>query len=468
MFKRVLSSALALCLVFGTAVVLPENAVSFGRSIVVSAEWSGDYRYTVLDDGTVKITTYIGEEATVSIPSVINSKKVTIIGEEAFNGCKNIKNITIPNTVKTIESWAFEGCTNLTGLTIPDSVTSIGLGTFSDCKSLKSVTIPDSVKTIEPWAFVDCSSLTNITLPESVTSIGKNAFQGCTGLISINIPSKVTSIEEYAFDYCESLTGITIPNGVTSIDRYAFRYCKKLRSITVPSSVKSIGVYAFYYDPGINDVYYTGTATQWKSIDVADRNDFLLCANIHYNSTASKFPTVTCTAGTNSLSLKWSTISNAENYAVCGYVNGAWKILAKTKSTSYTLNNLKAGTRYSLAVIAMFNKEWYMDFSKAFTAKTNPAETHAYPTVTSIDYNKQYHQFRLNWASVPNAQNYGIAVYYAGKWNIQTQSIPATTTSYTSPKLTPGRTYDLLIAAKVGGKWDLTNMNGRVVSVTVM
>ena len=44
------------------------------------------------------------------------------------------------------------------------------------------------------------------------------------------------------------------------------------------------------------------------------------------------------------------------------------------------------------------------------------------------------------------------AVYLAGKWRIQTQKIPATAVSYTTPKnLTPGKTYKVAIAAKVNG-----------------
>lgn len=48
----------------------------------------------------------------------VNLTKVTIkgvdaIGEGAFNGCINIKNITIPSSVKTIYAGAFNGCTKL-------------------------------------------------------------------------------------------------------------------------------------------------------------------------------------------------------------------------------------------------------------------------------------------------------------------------------------------------------------------
>ena len=90
-----------------------------------------------------------------------------------------------------------------------------------------------------------------------------------------------------------------------------------------------------------------------------------------------------------------------------------------------------------------------------------------YPVVTSIDYNVTYHQFRVNWTAVPGAQAYGIAYYAAGKWRVYTQSIPVNNTSWTSPKLTAGKTYSMVIAAKVSGKWDTSNLSSRAVTVTV-
>ena len=102
------------------------------------------------------------------------------------------------------------------------------------------------------------------------------------------------------------------------------------------------------------------------------------------------------------------------------------------------------------------------------TDPTDPSETTAvYPVVTGVTYNSQYHQFRVSWSPVPGAQNYGIAVYLAGKWKVQTQTIPAGTTSFTSPKLKAGQTYKLVVAAKVNGKWDTNKLDRRAVTVTV-
>ncbi len=92
-----------------------------------------------------------------------------------------------------------------------------------------------------------------------------------------------------------------------------------------------------------------------------------------------------------------------------------------------------------------------------------------YPESVNVSYNAQYHQVRLTWSEVPNAQNYGIAVYLAGKWRIQTQSLSSSTLSYTTPKnLTPGKSYKVAVAAKVNGKWDVANAIKNAVTVKVI
>ncbi len=174
-----------------------------------------------------------------------NGNRVTGIGDYAFEYCRSLTSITIPDGVTSISYAAFYNCTSLTSITISDGVTSIGKYAFYKCTSLTSITIPDSVTSMGEYAFSECTSLTSITIPDSVTYMGEYAFCRCTSLTSITIPDGVTSISYAAFYNCASLTSITIPDGVTSILRSAFEYCPSLTSITIPDSVTSIGAEAF-------------------------------------------------------------------------------------------------------------------------------------------------------------------------------------------------------------------------------
>ena len=177
----------------------------------IGAAYGLQLEYEELEDGTVEITKFVSSSSTdIELPSVIDGKAVTSIGESVFN-------------VNFVEA-----CSNLTSIVIPDNVVSIGDYAFRGCTSLTNVTIPNSVTSIGDWTFSDCTSLTSITIPDSVTSIGNFAFYKCTGLTSVTIPNSVTSIEFYAFENCTSLTSITIPDSVTSIGNGAFCYCTSL------------------------------------------------------------------------------------------------------------------------------------------------------------------------------------------------------------------------------------------------
>lgn len=76
----------------------------------------------------------------------------------------------------------------LTEIQIPDSVTVIPEDAFRSCPNLKEVHIPEGVTTIEPFAFADCVGLREVYIPNSVLSIGTDAFKGCDNLTEISVP----------------------------------------------------------------------------------------------------------------------------------------------------------------------------------------------------------------------------------------------------------------------------------------
>lgn len=157
-----------------------------------------DFEWSVLDDGTVKIDEYEGDDEKVVIPSQIDGKSVTVIGNNSFQ-FSEITSITIPDSVTAIDNCAFASCPSLTSINLPESVTEIGEMAFMGCTSLISINIPDSVTVISGCAFAGCTSLKTITIPESVTKIGDSAFTNCTSLTTITIPESV-KIVRGAFD----------------------------------------------------------------------------------------------------------------------------------------------------------------------------------------------------------------------------------------------------------------------------
>ena len=137
-----------------------------------------------------------------------------------YNFRRDIQNIIIGPEVYSIGECAFVDVST-DSIAIPNSVARIGKWAFFSSE-LKSLTIPLGITTLEESTFNGCRSLSKINLPNTLTSIGDKAFYKCRSIISIDIPNKVTSIGEFAFWECTSLTSVTIPNSVTNIGYNAF------------------------------------------------------------------------------------------------------------------------------------------------------------------------------------------------------------------------------------------------------
>ena len=209
--KNLLSLALAVTMMFGSAAALPEGAFDEFASVSVSAEKatkkSGNYEYKILDDGTVEITKYVGMGGVVNIPPTLDEMAVTSIGKLSFYyeyEYESITSVTIPKGVTSIDSEAFRNCTKIKNVTIPSSVTIIGNCAFMDCSSLKSVIMENGVTNIGESAFNGCKSLTSVTIPNSTVNIGYGAFYDCQSLNDVRIPKSVSTIGNRAFGYTEN------------------------------------------------------------------------------------------------------------------------------------------------------------------------------------------------------------------------------------------------------------------------
>lgn len=96
---------------------------------------------------------------------------------------------------------AFGDCYNLTEAILQDGITTVPEAMFSFCGDLKNITIPASVKSVQDDAFRRCLSLTSINIPE-VESIGNSAFLQCWNLRGdLILSNKVKEIKDLAFDH---------------------------------------------------------------------------------------------------------------------------------------------------------------------------------------------------------------------------------------------------------------------------
>lgn len=195
---------------------------------------------------------------------VVIPEGMTNISSGAYRGREDIRSVTIPASVKSIDHTVFSGCTNLTTVKFSEGseLTSIGNNAFSGCTSLESIEIPASVEVIEFNAFSGCSSLKNVTFGEDskLTSIGNQAFQN-TSLDGIDIPASVTIIGDYVFRNCANLARVTFGENsqLTTIGDGAFIDCACLTEITIPANATRIGANAFLRCSSLENVYFTNT-----------------------------------------------------------------------------------------------------------------------------------------------------------------------------------------------------------------
>lgn len=251
---------------------------------------------------------------------------VTKIGDAAF-AYTRLSELTVPDTVTSIEKEAFYGCHQLETLNLPASVVRIGKDAFRDCESLNQISvaeenpiyqavnnmlvdqqdgvlvlsakniataeIPETVREIGEGAFRDCTELNQIVWPKKMERVGREAFEGCTALTRAEIPSGVQMFES-VFAGCTNLEEIWLPNnqwvvskqslgvdtqlktvrlreGVKGLDK-TFEGYTNLTTVYLPASLTEIERDTFRDCTSLTTVYFAGSENQWKQVKIAAGN----------------------------------------------------------------------------------------------------------------------------------------------------------------------------------------------------
>ena len=133
-------------------VKLKERVEALEAKSGISDTLASDLRYFVLNDKEVEVVGFLNGSPNLIIPEKTsiggNVYMVTSIGDNAFDGFKNLKTVVLPNSITVIGDGAFSGCEGLTSVNIPSGVTTIGLSSFSGCNSADVYVdnVVDSVK----------------------------------------------------------------------------------------------------------------------------------------------------------------------------------------------------------------------------------------------------------------------------------------------------------------------------------
>jgi len=201
-----------------TSIILPKGLVSLGHFT-----FGGCEALESIEIPCLNIPEYSFYNCK-SLSSVTFLKDVYSIGTFAFYN-SGVTSITLTNrtiginenTVTKIEPYAFAECKNLTSVTFPAyRIWEIKDGVFQGCKKLKNITIPDSLKIIGKHAFYN-TGLSSITISKGVYKIDDLAFYNCKSLNTVTLKtSTLIEIGSQVFDSDNSFLTIFVPHNMIS------------------------------------------------------------------------------------------------------------------------------------------------------------------------------------------------------------------------------------------------------------
>ncbi len=310
---------------FGEVSEEDENWVTFTKSnITREILTDSDYQYYINKSGEAVISKYVGAESDIVVPEKLGGVTVTTIGYDSFRKRGGISSVTLPDTVKYIQSNAFRKCENMTTINVGSGIKNIGFGAFYGCIKLQEIVLPKAVTAIAGYTFYDCNKLTSIQAPgvtsvmtssfddsgvseiefsenfdyiesfafnechrlrdfkydKNVTYLGEFAFFG-SRVESFEFNDEITEIPLYAFGEADELVSVVFPSNLEIIGDCAFESCNELEQIELPLTVTTIGIGAFRYCSALN-----GTLTIPETITSIGNSAFFSTGytTLNYNS----------------------------------------------------------------------------------------------------------------------------------------------------------------------------------------
>lgn len=215
--------------------------------------------YKIREGRKEKIYYYEGTEATVPAYVSYNNEEYTVaLSEQAFTQSPNLVNVSLHDGITTIPGGAFEDCKSLRNINIPETVTSLGTcgnyfeenwkrpGAFGG-SGIEYMNIPGSVEIIGDYCFNRCINLKQVLINEGTKIIGSNAFNGDSALENITLPNSIDSIGQLTFYQC-NLKQVNLSDNIRFIGRTCFSD-NKLTEFHFSENLKDIRTYILRNNP---------------------------------------------------------------------------------------------------------------------------------------------------------------------------------------------------------------------------
>lgn len=413
-----------------------------------------------------------------------------VSNSNAFEDCKKLKKVIFETTGKVdnfvLPANTFEGCTALVEIKLPEVEKGIEIGAraFKNCKKLKRIYNLADVTKIGEAAFSFCTSLEKFTIPEGVTEIPVKAFCGASKLKQLNLHDGIKKIGKNAFKDCKKLADINYEgtkaeygkvkkgSGVSKFDSkvdYNVSYQAPVKNFKAANTANTITLSWSKSSGATGYRVYKKTSSGWKKLtdtaktkysikNLTPEEEYSYAVRSYYIKNGKKVlapqyeaiiartyvnetKKLSATPELNEVSLSWSKVSSATGYRVYIQKNGKWKKLEDTKKTTYTVEDLKSGTKYKFAVKTkqkVSGKNYWSEIVTVET-KTKPGK------VTNLKVvSKDIKTVTLSWKKVEGAEAYRVYVKDGDSWKKVANTSKDT---YTVKKLIPDTKYSFAVKA---------------------
>lgn len=251
-----------------------------------------------------------------SLSSLTNLRSISL-GFVEGNSFKNLENLETVNfwetsTFETLPEGYFENCFSLKEINLPQSIKTLSKRCFYSCNSLENINLSNNLETIEEECFARCSKLKEIEC-RNCKNFGIYCFKNCEKMVKFSLNNSnftvlegmfmnnfklielesvvIKNVSKHGFANCFSLSdeylmnveelgdeslincsNITvIPRQIKKIGASCFTNCNILKTIYLPKTILSIGENSFELS-GVKYLNYCG------------KNDFSSSPNAFGNS----------------------------------------------------------------------------------------------------------------------------------------------------------------------------------------
>ena len=389
------------------------------------------------------------------VKSVSISSSVTEIGFDAFRACYDLTTVTIPSdsALALIEDYAFNGCEDLKSISLPKKLEAVGYSAFNGCEALTSVVFYEELESLESYAFAGCESLKTIRFWGEAPTFGSYAFEDVTATVyypagsstwtaskrqnyggtlnwvmaSIKAPTvKVTNVAssgkpKLTWNAVDGATSYKVYRSTSKSSGYKLLTTISGTSLTNSSAVA--GTQYYYYVIAVG----SGGTVSDKS-NIVTRTCDLPRPDV----------SVTNVPSTGKIKLSWPKVSGAVKYEVYRATSkdGTYTKLSTVTSTSLTNASTTAGKTYYYKVKAIHSNS---AANSAYSVVDSRTCDLPQPDVT-VSNVASTGKIKLSWAKISGAVKYEI--YRAtSKDGTYTKLSTVTGTSLTNTSTTAGKTY---------------------------